>query len=521
MSEEESDQERNLQTAAEIALVELRPGIAALYSKDSVAGLETMSFDLLNNETNARLADGLSMLLNAGSIGSQFVQTGAVLQGLVQLTPKTLKDLETMAPMTNGLVNYGSLMKGSSIGASLQWTALPPETAALLTGPGMLPTLALAGVANQVATINRKLDENLELTRQAINEIRQATQEDRWATLISLDKVVSKALDEARSVGQVTGHIFGPIQGKESEIIKSRELFSNNVQKHLSALSANIDEQRSYIEANEQAILNDANGLLLAEWTRHRWNVLRSAHISLDESAYDLLETVLATTENEYEESRKKLENLLSTLVQQLNLIKELTPEGGLARIPFGKGRRSLNSADKAESLAQAVSALAGKAYRTPAQPEPNFTVFNQEVEESLYRILRWALPPGTRLLAFADVNEGFTNSYLGITETDFFIVSYGDLRKKGLVGELHPLADIRYVRLDERKSRDPQLHIITKDQNFQVDFDRWITSGENLFQARRLADILATVMNLPVDEKKNDPIFELEGQKKLSGGSK
>ena len=59
---------------------------------------------------------------------------------------------------------------------------------------------------------------------------------------------------------------------------------------------------------------------------------------------------------------------------------------------------------------------------------------------------------------------------------------------------------------------------LLNKPQNFQVDFDRWITSGENLFQARRLADILATVMNLPVDEKKNDPIFELEGQKKLSG---
>lgn len=517
MSEERNNQEQNPQAAAEIALIELRPGVAALYSKEPVAGLETMSFDLLNKETSSRLADGLSMVLNTGSMGSQLVQTGAILQGLVQLTPKTLHDLQTMTPMTNGLVNLGSLMKGNSIGASLQWNYLSPEKYAFLSGLGLLPTLALAGVAYQIATINRKLDKNLELTRQAINEARQATQEDRWATLISLDKVVSKALDEARAIGQVTGHIFEPIQGKEAEIIRSRELFTNNVQKHVSALETNIKEQQTYIKDHEQSILNDANGLLLAEWTRHRWNVLRSAHISLDESATDLLETVLATTESEYKESRTKLENLLSILVRQLNLMKALTPEGGLARLPLGKGRRNLNSADRATALAQSVSALAGKAYCEPAQPAPSFTVFNQDVEESLYCILRWALPSDAQLLAFADVNEGFTNSYLGITETDFFIVSYGDLRKKGLIGELHPLVDIRYVRLDERNSHDPQLHIITKDQNFQLDFDRWINSEENMAHARRLADILATAMNLPSEEKRSDPIFEIAARKQLS----
>lgn len=508
MSEENLNHGENAKEAAEIALIELRPGVAALYSKEPVAGLETMSFDLLSKEAGNRITDGLSQGLNVASVGSQFVQTEAVLQGLIQLTPKTIADMQTMKPMTNGLVNYGSLMKGSSIGASMQWTKLSPQTLATLTGPGMLPTLALAAVAQQVASVNRKLDENLALTRQSINEIRQATQEDRWATLISLDAVVSKALDEARAIGSVSSLVFAPIQSKEAEIIKSRELFTNNVQKHVTALEVGPEQQRAYIQVNEQSILNDANGLLLAEWTRHRWNVLRSAHISLDEDATALLETILESTEREYKEARQKLEKLLSTLVQQLNLVKALTPEGGSARLPFRKGRRKLESADIAATLAKAVAALGDDIYREPVQPAPDFTVFKQEVETSLYDILKWALPSDARLLAFADVNQGLTNSYFGITETDFFIVSYGDLRKKGTVGELYPLTDIRYVRLDESKPRDPQLHIITKKQNFQVDFDRWISDEQNLSDARRLADILATAMNLPVDEVRSDPLL-------------
>lgn len=93
MSEENIKQGGSAKEAAEIALIELRPGVAALYSKEPVSGLETMSFDLLSKEAGNRITDGLSQGLNVASVGSQFVQTEAVLQGLIQLTPKTIADM--------------------------------------------------------------------------------------------------------------------------------------------------------------------------------------------------------------------------------------------------------------------------------------------------------------------------------------------------------------------------------------------------------------------------------------------
>lgn len=499
---------------AEIAFIEIHPGVAAVIGDKPVAGLETLNLDLLSGEAKSNLSSSIAQLTAVAGLAKSISASHTDLQGLVRLTPKSIADLQKFVPMAvkNSTANYGVLLNGKDIATLLQWEYLDPKTIAALTGrPEIMIAAAIAALALQLDSIEKKVDENIELTRQAINEIRQATQEDRWSSLISLDQSVSKAVLEARHTEEVSNHVFAPLQGKETDIIKSRELFTRNVQKHLNGLEAGGEERQKYLTENSNAILNDAYGLLLAEWTRHRWNVLRAANISLDSGAEKLLSNVLETTEQEYEASRKKLEKLLRRLVSQLNLMKVLADESSSSlrgRLPFGGNKESKSIAQQAEQLAQSVASLSGREFELPVQPKPQLEVFKSDQQDNLYRILQWVLPIEEKLLVLADVNQGMKNSYLGVTDKNFFITGYGDLKKDGTNKIVQPLENIRYVRLDETEKSSPELHIITRDENYMVTFDRWIQSDHQCASARELADVLATAMNLPEAEKKTNPIL-------------
>ncbi|HIY94046.1 MAG TPA: hypothetical protein H9821_00030 [Candidatus Rothia avicola] len=129
--------------------------------------------------------------------------------------------------------NLGVLKSAGGNGFShvMQWSELAPADLAKLKALSAGPVLPLVALQMQLASISRRLNENIELTRQAINEIRQVTQEDRWATLIALDASVSKAVEEARHVGKVSKSILAPIHSKEDDIRKSSDLFKQIVAK--------------------------------------------------------------------------------------------------------------------------------------------------------------------------------------------------------------------------------------------------------------------------------------------------
>lgn len=505
-----------LERLQEATIVEIQPGVAAVFSENPVPGLETLSFDLMPEGSDKIIADSLSGLLGGANLLAQYQDTSQLLQGLVRLTPTTMEKLQTMSPVVAKTgENLGVLKDAGGNGFShvMQWSELAPADLAKLKALSAGPALPLVALQMQLASISRRLDENIELTRQAINEIRQVTQEERWATLIALDSSVSKAVKEARQVGEVSESIFAPILSQETDISKSRDLFKRNVVKHLVRLQAteNKAERKEYITEHQSDILNDAYGFLLAEWTRHRWNVLRAANISLNPDDTKLLETVLETTQAEYEEAQKELQELVGKLIQQLKLTSILDDQT-ILKIPlaFGRKRNSADPLEQAEHLARSIAELAGGAYQEPDAVEPALLVFKDEETDNLLPILQWSLPRGQQLLALADVNIGMRSSYLGITQDSFFITRYPDLKKNGDTGPLYKLEDVRYVRFEESVKLGPAIHLHTASSSVVIGFDGWISEADNLEKARRIADIFATVMNLPESEKKQDPIFEL-----------
>lgn len=477
-------------------------------------GLETLNLDLLSAETTTHLTSELSKLTSLIGLESTISATNSQLQGLVQLTPKTLEDMKKFSPLkvAGSSANYGVLIdKSGKIAAQMQWVPFDPATLKAVAGANIPVMGAIVALSQQLASIEKKVDLNIDLTRQAINEIRIATQEDRWSTLISMDHAISKAVEEAHTIGEVSNHVFAPIQSKETDIIKSRELFTRKVQGHLDGLADLGENQQKYLTENVNSILNDSYGLLLAEWTRHRWNVLRAANISLDSSSQALLSTVLENSEKEYEQSRDKLEKLLRSLVHQLNLMKVLGDDhnsGLRGRIPWGKNKETQEVANHAGELATTIAQLSNKVFEVPVIPVPALEVFKTSSPEYLYKVLQWSLPVGEKLVAIADVNQGLHNSYLGITDQSFFITRQGELRKTGRIEGLYPLSDVRYVRFVEREKGSPELHIITKGENLAVTFDRWIGKGDALNNARRLAEILATVMDIPDSERREDVLL-------------
>lgn len=54
-------------------------------------------------------------------------------------------------------------------------------------------------------------------------------------------------------------------------------------------------------------------------------------------------------------------------------------------------------------------------------------------------------------------------------------------------------------------------MDIITKGENIRIAFGGKAAEGEALENARRIGDILATAMNLPEEERGNDPLLSCE----------
>ncbi|MEF9981963.1 MAG: hypothetical protein RR762_11235, partial [Glutamicibacter sp.] len=53
------------------------------------------------------------------------------------------------------------------------------------------------------------------------------------------------------------------------------------------------------------------------------------------------------------------------------------------------------------------------------------------------------------------------------------------------------------------------KLDIITRDENYSFTFDSWASEGTALEATQRMANVFASVMNLPAEEQRTDPLIE------------
>ena len=492
-----------------MSLVEIEPGVAVVFADRLPDGLDVMPFEMMAPQARRELTDRLAMASGLGNVAAQGLQGAVSAQGLVRLAPETLQALQTARPLTSGGWNLGVLVSdGGKFAAQVRWApAVGVQAASFLTALG--PAVALLALQIQLASISRRVDENIALTR----DVLRAFHEDQWFTLLGLHETTMRAVEEARAAGVVNGHIFAALATRDADLRKQRHLFTSLVRTHVAALDADPKERRAYLQNNIEQICADAHGMLMAEGSWYRAQALRAGHIASDEANAvenaPLLAEIVESTRREHSAAMDDVERLLSALERQCRLIVDLPAERSL---PFGNKRPDIRrGVAMAGALAERVAELRNRRHGEPDSPDPAVVVFKDGIPEDVVRILRWVVPGDKPVLAFADVNLNRIigdNGYLGVTPDSVFFAPQGDLRRQGAIEREFPLADIRYVRFTEQGKGSPVLDVITKDENFTFTFDDWAHAGPGLQRARRLADILASAMNLPDDERRSDPLL-------------
>jgi hypothetical protein len=495
-----------------VCLVEIEPGLAVLFADQPPVDLDFIPFEMMSAQTSKGLTDKLAIASGIGNLVAQGAQGMVSAQGLVRLAPETLHLLKTFQPMTSGGWNLGALVNSEgTIVASARWAPVTGvQSAGMLASLG--PGAVLLLIQMQLASISRRIDENIELTR----DVLRALHEDQWATLLGLHETTTRAVREARAVGAVNDHIFASIATRDADLRKQRHLFMSLVRGHIKALDTDAAGRRVYIQKNIEQIIADTHGVLMAEGSWYRSQVLRAAHIIRDEANAaenePLLAELVAETKREHAEAMDDIAHLLADIERQCRLMAELPGERSL---PFTTKRRSIrDTVVMAEALSEQVAALRNRVHTRPAPLDPPLVVFKEAVPDVVLRILRWVVPGEGQLLALADVNLDRLvgdNAYLGVTPERFFISTQNAVRKQGTIEREFPLSDIRYVRFRERDKQGPVLDVITKDENVRLTFDDWAGKGQGLDDACRLSNLLAAAMDLPESERRTDPLLNGE----------
>lgn len=491
-----------------VTLVEVEPGVAVLFADKPPTDLDFFAFEMMSGPRRQELVDKLGVAVGAGNLLAQGAQGAIAAQGLVRLAPETLAALRTAQPMVSGGWNLGSIVSNGRIVSTVRWApAVGAQSASVLSALG--PAAALLALQLQLASISRRLDENISLTR----DVLMALHGDQWATLFGLHETTMRAAREAEMAGIVNDHIFAAVATREADLRKQRHLFSSFVQRHVDALDTDVKGRRTYLQRNIEPILADAHGLLMAEGSWYRSQVLRAGRISHDEANSVENERLLAglveETEREHTQAMERIAGLLGDLERQCRLLVELPGEPS---VPFTAKRRNIRVAvAMSGALAERVAELRDRSYVKPTPLEPAVAVFDGDAPAEILRILGLVLPDDTELLALADVNlERLVgdNAYLGVTHDRVFLTGQGALRKQGVVERDFPLADIRYVRFTERAGQSPVLDIITTVENIRLTFDGWAAKGAGLEGALRLGNLLAAAMELPEEERRSDPLL-------------
>lgn len=509
---------------AELALLEVEPGVAVLFGEAAPEGWDVEPFGL-GDRSDREIVDALSNAVGTANAVAQGLGGFVSAQGLVRLAPETIRNLRTMQTVVKDGYYLGTLKEGGKFAASVRWApAAGAQAASVLENLG--PSLALLAISAQLTAISNKIDENIELTRDVLKALR----EDHWNTLAGLCDTVAGAIDEAREVGTVTARIFGRVKHLEDSLRKERKTFTAYLDKHLKELETDYAGRRDYLRDNAEDIIADTQGFIMAETAYYRYLMLRAAEIAADEDRTagddELLRHLARQVPAERRDSMDRVAGVLERLDVHCHLAGELS--GWRWRLRDLRSRRSSSVNQTVRAMIEYVNRLRGAVYEEPAALRPSITVVKDKDDASrrALDVLMWVLPREEPLLALVEVSQGgFTKaipgsdavsggtsgrlmsaaSYLGVTPTRFFLTPQSALTGDGSIERSVPLSELRYVRLRMVK-KGANLDIITKDDNITVNFEVWATENAHNDEVCRVADLLMSFVNLPEEERRSMP---------------
>jgi len=484
------------------ALVEVVPGTLMVFGQVP-DGLDVVPLSLIPRTDLQTLESVVATAAGLVNVGAQVVNGLAQAQGLVRLAPETLRALSSGATtLQSGGWNIGTLAQAGKFSASVKWLpAAGASAGGVVAAVG--PALALMAIQMQLNEITGLVHENLQLTESVLKVVRN----EQWAELTGLEGAVSKAVSEANSVGHVTNTIWENVSGSEAELGKQRDLFQRSVKGHLDSLQEcrTARDRRTFLETNSVAIMLDCHCLMLANKAWFQYQALRAARACdaavQDDREVGLAEKIVADARAEYGQVVGEVNTLIDALRREMWILAQLP---GRRTIPFTKSRRSADEvARMADSLFEALSGMTGKLADDSALiPQPAVvSMASKKDADMALRILRWRLNGTETVGALVAARErGAGDVVAALTDERVLIADQKKLFSEGIVRQMIPTSDIRYVRhRPEHGSVGARIDLITKDADLTLTFPK---EDEGTQAVRAVGAMLAEHMNLPDTER-------------------
>ncbi len=500
---------------AQLTVVELEPGLACLFGEAVPEGLDLEKAVLLPDSVLDEVTRSLATVAAVGDVAAQASTLGAAMQGLVRLTPETLRALETLTPMTNAAgASLGVATDASGkIAHVMQYVDAGPLTWSSAAAT-MGPSIAMLAMQMQLAEIRAVAEANLRLADKTLSEIRI----ERWAEVKGFYEAMRRAVDEAQHIGGVTDHVWQNVHGQEAQLDKLRSEFSAKVAAHgQSMLTQSHVERREYLEHHCDAIIRDSQALLMAQAAWLLYQGIRAGHIhsSSGEGSKDrqLMERIVSEAREVHDRDVATVTRLLSELHRTFSLIAELPARRTL---PFSKSRRAAADVTRMSRLLLDELPSAGSATVSPAVPTPVLMAVPEEAPEPALKLLRWHLDASEPLLALTECRQedmlksitGAATTYLVVTDRRLIVAEKKELLETGLLLHDIPLADVRFVRFvpPADAKTNGRLDVITVGTNLSLGFEPWSAAGPASDEVADIVRLLKSFMNLPPAEVPTAP---------------
>lgn len=506
-------------------LVEIEPGIALLLGDHPVRELTELGISPLTRKDMKRwsgLTDAIALASGGANIAAQGLQGAASVRGLVRFTQGTVDLLNSglVRPMVSGGVNTGTLVNNSGkIVSQVKWLpATGSGAAAVLSSIG--PAVALMAVQCQLMSISKRLNENIAITQEVSEELRRR----RMSNLRSMCHEVRNIVEEVESRRSVDRIMFDQLERMAVGLREQWELCVDAVGAHLGKVEADPRSAKSYLLENEARIREDVCGLVVVRDMRYMADALRCSYVAQNEDKTPegarRVMTRVKNAHSEHERASELASALLDRLERRVGLISELSyrslmsrPEGlrgggdggniltGLAgRVMTATGWSDDSEVGRLKDLSGYVVGLAGEETDDVPLPDPPVRIGDQEEVDDELKILRWILERDENLIAIASTTS---SGVLGVTSAQVFHASRRSLLNDGAIERAFPLDDVRYVRFKGEDKGASGLDVISRQEDLSVAF-----SGGDREGARRVADLLATAMHLPDEERGSDPLM-------------
>lgn len=480
----------------DLVMIEVAEDIVLLLGDGVPAGFELEPF-YLDQTSRGELTGALAMAAGAANVGILGAGAMQSIEGLVRLSPETVNALKSMTPLTKDGWNLGALRDANGIAHSVRWgPATGGQATSFMTSLG--PAMVLLAVAAQVAAMDKKLDQAVAIGGEILGQLRS----DHQSRLSGICRTIDQAVREAKEVGSVTEGVFAPVVSVISDLNGEHDAFFRYFEKHRKMLQPGSADREKYVDENADAIIADAQGLILADLALYRYGILSAGRILDSESDDDARKLSRSRVERTERKSRESLDRTLTSIddvyaqIQILNLTSRPSVKDRilLQRQPD----RRLTAGDR---VAAAIGPMLGNHRSNRHDVNPVIAV-GKDLTDAPLDILKWALDPDEALLALAEARpQGLTASasYLGITPTRVFVTSERALLRDGEIEESYPLEDLRYVRLAVENEDRANIDIITKDENLGFR----LSAKDSMLEVQKLADLLMSAAEIPDSERR------------------